>query len=526
MSALLRHARAVGFLLPLLAAGLGGAPAMAADRYAAPNSARASGACAVEQPCSFAFASSGAVRGDQVILLPGDYPVSGGVQVNASFTLSGVAGQPRPRLIGGASSSNETLAVGPGATVRHLEVIGSSPYNETLAVTGGLAEDLVVTGTRHYVAELIGSTSMGLLRDSLVVSREGDDAVRTEDAASGKSLPFALRNVTAISRAGVAVKCRTEASTTSLVNVLARGGAGDINANADKVRCATSHSAYRPAMSPGVTPAAGDRAEDPGFVNASALDFRLGDTSPLIDAGTTDPLLGALDLDGRPRVTGSAPDIGGYEYVPGAAPVAPPSPILDGGDGPAVTPGAQPSRPALGKTVVVAPGTGTVLVRVPGRPGFTVLDGSAPVPTGALLDTRKGSVTLQTALPDGKSQTGTFRGGLFRVTQPAGGKGMTELELRGALPTCTAKGKASASAKKKRRPVRRLWASDRGGKFRTRGSSSVATARGTAWYTEDRCDGTLTRVTSGAVSVKPTRGKAVLVRAGHRLLVRTPTRRG
>ena len=41
-----------------------------------------------------------------------------------------------------------------------------------------------------------------------------------------------------------------------------------------------------------------------------------------------------------------------------------------------------------------------------------------------------------------------------------------------------------------RRVVRRLWARDRGGRFRTYGNNSVATARGTAWVTEDRCDGT------------------------------------
>jgi hypothetical protein len=65
------------------------------------------------------------------------------------------------------------------------------------------------------------------------------------------------------------------------------------------------------------------------------------------------------------------------------------------------------------------------------------------------------------------------------------------------------------------------WGRDRGGRFRTRGRTSVATVRGTAWLTEDRCEGTLTRVTEGAVHVRDVQrgGKARLVRAGRRLLV-------
>jgi hypothetical protein len=39
------------------------------------------------------------------------------------------------------------------------------------------------------------------------------------------------------------------------------------------------------------------------------------------------------------------------------------------------------------------------------------------------------------------------------------------------------------------------------GKFRVRGRYSIGGAVGTAWLTEDRCDGTFTRVDSGAVRV-------------------------
>ena len=69
---------------------------------------------------------------------------------------------------------------------------------------------------------------------------------------------------------------------------------------------------------------------------------------------------------------------------------------------------------------------------------------------------------------------------------------------------------------------RRLWG-DGKGKFRTKGSYSSATVRGTKWLVSDSCAGTLTRVVRGVVSVRdiPKR-KTVRVRAGKRYLARPP----
>jgi hypothetical protein len=69
---------------------------------------------------------------------------------------------------------------------------------------------------------------------------------------------------------------------------------------------------------------------------------------------------------------------------------------------------------------------------------------------------------------------------------------------------------------------RRLRANARG-RFRSRGRYSAATVRGTIWLTEDRCDGTLTKVTRGRVAVRDFRRKrTVIVRAGKRYLARAP----
>jgi hypothetical protein len=78
-------------------------------------------------------------------------------------------------------------------------------------------------------------------------------------------------------------------------------------------------------------------------------------------------------------------------------------------------------------------------------------------------------------------------------------------------------------AKGKRLPrtiIRRLWG-DGTGDFRTRGRYSSATVRGTKWVVVDRCDGTLTRVVSGAVRVTDfAQRKQVVVRAGQSYLAR------
>jgi hypothetical protein len=76
------------------------------------------------------------------------------------------------------------------------------------------------------------------------------------------------------------------------------------------------------------------------------------------------------------------------------------------------------------------------------------------------------------------------------------------------------------TAARSRRRIRRLRANARG-RFRTRGRYSAATVRGTKWDTIDRCDGTLTTVSRGVVTVRDfRRHRTVRVRAGKRYLAR------
>ncbi|MGH3994943.1 MAG: hypothetical protein ACRDSN_21075, partial [Pseudonocardiaceae bacterium] len=117
-----------------------------------------------------------------------------------------------------------------------------------------------------------------------------------------------------------------------------------------------------------------------------------------------------------------------------------------------------------------------------------------------------------------------------RQSRSTGARGLTELRLRGSsfrssglLARRSANPIGDASGKRlKRRRIRRLRARARG-RFRTRGRYSSATVRGTTWDTTDRCDGTLTKVSSGRVAVRDfRRRKNVLVRRGKSYLARAP----
>jgi hypothetical protein len=181
-----------------------------------------------------------------------------------------------------------------------------------------------------------------------------------------------------------------------------------------------------------------------------------------------------------------------------------------------------PPAPELGSSVLVAPGEGELRVRLPGTTSFAELELGSELPLGSEIDARRGTLVLTSALPSGATQTGRFGGGRFVIRQRK--RGYVDLHLRGraCIRSAGASRVASvASAARRPRSGRRLWGSDRGGRFRTHGKHSHATVRGTRWVVADTCAGTLTRVTKGSVIVRDkVRDKRVLLEAGERYLAR------
>jgi len=65
------------------------------------------------------------------------------------------------------------------------------------------------------------------------------------------------------------------------------------------------------------------------------------------------------------------------------------------------------------------------------------------------------------------------------------------------------------------------------GNFTARGQYSAATVRGTIWSVANQCDGTLTHVKRGVVSVRDfTRRKTITLFTGQSYLARGPIKRG
>jgi len=173
--------------------------------------------------------------------------------------------------------------------------------------------------------------------------------------------------------------------------------------------------------------------------------------------------------------------------------------------------------PRRGVTVNVTPLLGIVLVN-----GVRLREGEQ-IPVGATVDTRKGRVLLQSA-----NGTAAFKDGLFRIVEPRTRGGFTELRLLGGnfLGGCGHPARhlsmANGAETHEKKVVRRLWGNGTG-RFRTSGRFSSATVRGTIWLTEDRCDGTLTRVLRGTVAVlDAVLKRKVLVGPGESYLARAP----
>ena len=194
--------------------------------------------------------------------------------------------------------------------------------------------------------------------------------------------------------------------------------------------------------------------------------------------------------------------------------------------------------PTLARTFSVARVSGEVLVRSPGAGSAAAARARAGsveyiqvttprnFPVGSIVDALGGSARVTTASNTrGGTQSGVFVGGPFRVLQSGGQRGLTRLVLLDgarAAGVCARRARARAATRLPPRVIARLH-SQVAGRFRTDGRYSSASVHGTVWDTEDRCDGTLTRVHRGVVEVfDHVRHRSVLLHAGMSYLAKAP----
>jgi hypothetical protein len=248
------------------------------------------------------------------------------------------------------------------------------------------------------------------------------------------------------------------------------------------------------------------------------------------------------DRDGLPDASDNCPEVansdqadGDHDKVGDACDILPP------GDLPVVA-GTTAQVTAISGEVFIKLPKGT---KVPARAakvyaraaqqapisGFVPIKGVATVPVGSEIDSRKGELELKTASKYGKKgqktglQQGRFAAGIFAIRQAAKRKARatkkptTDLVLR--TPPGLARACAANSGVRPLKGIVRTLSATAKGSFRTIGGASTTTAADGTWIVQDTCNGTLTEVGRGKVTVHDAKlNKDFTLRSGQGYLAR------
>jgi len=307
------------------------AASAASQRYASPTGDGSD--CTAAHPCGITQAIGPALAGDEVIVAPGDYSITGtSLFAPAQVTIHGVAGQPRPRvLFSGPGQFGMDLAS--GTTLRWVEVDQQSTLGASaIGAQSSTLDQVVATGSAN--GPTVASRNSTIRNSTVVASAPGLSAIASIGGTS------TYRNVTAIATGsgGTAIQAWAGAgagdAAVDAINVIARGGAGgdDLLATTDSSGASATitvgHSNWLDGSTGGtkavIVDAGGNQGSSPAFVSPATGDYRQAPGSPTIDAGLSDALNGAFDLDGDARAIGTT-DIGADEFVPAGSAPTPPS---------------------------------------------------------------------------------------------------------------------------------------------------------------------------------------------------------
>jgi hypothetical protein len=199
--------------------------------------------------------------------------------------------------------------------------------------------------------------------------------------------------------------------------------------------------------------------------------------------------------------------------------------------------------PVAGVNSVVRALSGEVFVKLPAarrlgfrgmralfqESGFVSLKGVASVPIGSTLDTRRGEVSVSSAgngfAPTDRRARETsarIKAGLFVLKQQKKKRGAArKTSIATDIDLLSPPGAEAACVRGPSKGVVRTMSMVVKGLYRALGGASKATARNATFNTTDRCDGTLTEVGRGRVSVAVKgRRKPISVRAGRAYLVK------
>jgi hypothetical protein len=303
------------------------ATASAATRYAAPAGV-GTPPCTLAAPCPLGTAITGALAGDDVVVLPGDFTLAATVSVPPNVTVHGQDGSARPLIhytgpidnrgidIGGANVTLRWLAIDGVTDSSTTSLVGANPTGRTGTVLdrveirqtgaalglqagpGAVVRDSLITGTGF--ATMVYS---GTLTGSTVVNTGSAAASLVADTAFHSSAAVTVRNSILFGSRGVGgVDARAEGAAASIdIDYSAiRSGAGGF-AGTGTVTLGTHNVATAPLL-----------GSLTGTIDAHQLAG-----SPTIDRGDLASAGSSLgDTDGDLRVMGPAPDIGADEFRP------------------------------------------------------------------------------------------------------------------------------------------------------------------------------------------------------------------
>jgi hypothetical protein len=309
-------------------AGLASPAFAAAVRYAAPGGSGT--ACSAAAPCSIETAINSAATGDEVVVGSGTYTTAVSLKSTVSnLTIHGAAGQPRPVInssAGRAIDLGNSTGTSTTITVSDLTIVHTGgEYGLNVFAKSTLVQRVSVTTTATTSSSTTPTACSpgisGMLRDSLCVTTAAN-GIAVDDSWSADTGALNLRNVTAIATGPGSYGVRGDASgpnttlTIDARNVIASGVAADVRATQTGSR-STSAVTMRTSNYDTTQVLGGATVLAPGNTNQTAapvfLDtttYRQAKGSPTIDKGAVYSDNGVADLQGEPRVTGSAPDIG------------------------------------------------------------------------------------------------------------------------------------------------------------------------------------------------------------------------
>ena len=274
-----------------------------------------------------------------------------------------------------------------------------------------------------------------------------------------------------------------------------------------------------------------ERVSDPVEVTWTAAP---SPPQPPVPVPTAVPAPRDTDADGVPDASDNCPEVANpsqadddRDRVGDACDLLPP------GDAPVVA----------GTTAQVTAVSGEVFVKLPSSArarasqkapiaGFVPIKGVATVPIGSEIDARRGELEIKTASKfTGKGQRsglqqGRFAAAMFELRQQKArrraqqtAKPVTDLVLK--TPPGLSRACASQSTIGPIKGIVRSLSATLKGSFRAIGAAATVTASSGSWIVQDRCEGTLTQVGSGRVTVyDEALKKHVTVRSGQGYLAR------